>query len=121
LQAMTYGYQLSMAGLATEQGARAAALCSSRDSASTSVMQARAVSVMQDYLPGLNSADITIALSPSGCGPSTACEVVTVSLSSSTGSGFQVSGWAPFSVPMPLPASALRTSRPLEMPVNATC
>jgi Flp pilus assembly protein TadG len=122
LQAMTYAYQLGMAGLATEQGARAAAMCVMRASNSTSAMHGRALQVMQGYLPGLKSSDVTVTLQPSTCSSTgTACEVVTVSVVSTASSGYQVPAWAPFAVPMPLPAAALRTSRLLEMPVSTAC
>ena len=121
LQAMTYTYQLGMAGLATEHGARAAAMCTTRDSVSLAGLHSRALTVMQDYLPGLQSGEVTVTVQPTGCGAaSQACESVTLSLASSMNSGYQVPAWAPFAVSMPLPAAALRTSRPFEMPVT-TC
>jgi len=121
LQAMTYAYQLGMAGLATEQGARAAAMCTTRDSASLAGLHGRALTVMQGYLPGLQSGEISVTVQPTGCGSSSqSCEGVTLSLNSSMNSGYQVPAWAPFAVSMPLPAAALRTSRPFEMPVT-TC
>lgn len=103
-----YGYQYAAANIATELGARAAAVCYKDP-----IDSAKAVAAMSTWIP-VTASDVTVKKLPDGC-TGTACTSVQVTLVP----GYQRSQGAPFSVSaLTFPSSVAVTKR-LELPDSA--
>lgn len=114
-----YGFRVAGASLATELGARAAALC--RDRTDEARVLARAQSVMQPFMAELSSAQLSLQWLPAGCTVNSTCVALKLGLArSGSGAGYSVDAGFPFSQSFPLP-QILETTKRLEMPIDPAC
>lgn len=114
-----YGFRVAGAGLATELGARAAALC--KDRTDEARVLARAQSVMQPFMADLSVEQLSLQWLPAGCTVNSSCVALKLGLSgASSDSGPGVTVGFPFEQVLPMPR-ILETTKRLEMPVDAAC